>query len=585
MVPLDARIFAAGHRGRQLHPTGGAPLGQPDDPRHRLGSRPPQGGDEAAVPGQLVRPPREATQPITEEQLLTGPLEPTNEPYAIARIAGIRLCHAYRKQHGCNFISAMATNLYGPNDNFDLTSSHVPAMIRKFRDAKGAGRREVEIWGSGMPRREFLHVDDLAGACLLLMDEYDGDGHLNVGTGEDLEIRQLAEMVRRVVTWTPRSCTTGPSPTAAPASCSTCRASTPWAGATPSSSRTARATRTAGSSTTTGISQPGPGHETTMPDGATPSAYPRPMGVERHATEFLQWCLADGVDFTTPLTLGRQDFNVIAPDLARLGLPSSLADAVHAEPLLTELGATSTASLDASDFEGATIVHDLSAPLPSPMHATFSVVLDIGTLEHVFEFPAALRHALSAVTIGGHFVTIGPVNNDAGHGMYQFSPEMWFRALGPENGFRVRRVLLREMKGRGSTWWDVRDPALVGTRPMFTTAHPAQLYVLAERISGGAADGSVMQSDYAAAWELDSPPIFDLGCPRLIDRVRTQSNRVLRRIGRRGRPRWFDRPGYRQLPEHFTDAGRTLLPGVDRQSGHRPETSARFPTDPSTLAP
>ncbi|MEX2293223.1 MAG: GDP-L-fucose synthase [Acidimicrobiales bacterium] len=144
--------------------------------------------------------PREASQPITEDQLLTGPLEPTNEAYAIAKIAGIRLCESYRQQYGCNFISAMPTNLYGPNDNFDLTSSHVlPAMIRKFHDAKLAGADEVVIWGTGTPRREFLHVDDLADACLFLMDHYEDKGHINVGTGEDLQILELAEMVRDAV--------------------------------------------------------------------------------------------------------------------------------------------------------------------------------------------------------------------------------------------------------------------------------------------------------------------------------------------------------------------------------------------------
>jgi GDP-L-fucose synthase len=144
--------------------------------------------------------PRHATQPMTEDQLLQGALEPTNEAYAIAKIAGIKLCQAYRKQYGANFISAMPTNLYGPNDNFDLTSSHVlPAMIRKFHDAKLAGVREVPIWGTGTPKREFLHVDDLADACVFLMENYEGADHINVGTGEDLSIRELAEMVRDVV--------------------------------------------------------------------------------------------------------------------------------------------------------------------------------------------------------------------------------------------------------------------------------------------------------------------------------------------------------------------------------------------------
>jgi GDP-L-fucose synthase len=144
--------------------------------------------------------PRECPQPMKEEHLLSGLLEPTNEPYAIAKIAGIKLCQAYRKQYGCDFISAMPTNLYGPNDNFDLASSHVlPALVRKFHDAKAAGRREVVVWGTGSPRREFLHVDDLADACVFLMRRYDGAEHVNVGTGEDLTIRELAEMVRDVV--------------------------------------------------------------------------------------------------------------------------------------------------------------------------------------------------------------------------------------------------------------------------------------------------------------------------------------------------------------------------------------------------
>ena len=144
--------------------------------------------------------PRDAAQPITEEQLLTGMLEPTNEWYAIAKIAGIKLCQAYRQQYGCDFISAMPTNLYGPNDNFDLTSSHVlPALIRKFHDARERGDTDVEIWGTGSPRREFLHVDDLADACLHLMHHYSDASHINVGTGIDLSIRELAEKIRALV--------------------------------------------------------------------------------------------------------------------------------------------------------------------------------------------------------------------------------------------------------------------------------------------------------------------------------------------------------------------------------------------------
>ena len=144
--------------------------------------------------------PREALQPMREEALLTGPLEPTNEPYAVAKIAGIKLCESYRRQYGSDFISAMPTNLYGPNDNFNLASSHVlPALMRRFHDAKEAGRPEVTVWGSGSPRREFLHVDDLADACVFMMRHYSDAGHINVGTGEDLTIKELAELIREVV--------------------------------------------------------------------------------------------------------------------------------------------------------------------------------------------------------------------------------------------------------------------------------------------------------------------------------------------------------------------------------------------------
>jgi len=144
--------------------------------------------------------PKFAPQPMKEEHLLTGELEPTNEPYAIAKIAGIKLCQAYREQYGADFISAMPTNLYGPGDNFDLKTSHVlPALIRKFHEAKEFGEPEVVVWGTGTPRREFLHVDDLADACLFLMDNYSGRESVNVGVGEDVSIGELAELIREVV--------------------------------------------------------------------------------------------------------------------------------------------------------------------------------------------------------------------------------------------------------------------------------------------------------------------------------------------------------------------------------------------------
>ncbi|WP_310589158.1 GDP-L-fucose synthase family protein [Dyadobacter chenhuakuii] len=147
--------------------------------------------------------PKLAPQPLHEDSLLTGLLEPTNEPYAIAKIAGIKMCEAYRAQYGCNFISVMPTNLYGPNDNYDLNNSHVlPAMVRKFHEAKEENKPFVELWGTGSPLREFLHADDLADACYFLMQNYDEPGFLNVGVGADVSIKTLAEMIQRVTGYT-----------------------------------------------------------------------------------------------------------------------------------------------------------------------------------------------------------------------------------------------------------------------------------------------------------------------------------------------------------------------------------------------
>jgi GDP-L-fucose synthase len=147
--------------------------------------------------------PKLAPQPLKEDYLLTGLLEETNEPYAIAKIAGIKLCDAYRFQYGCNFISVMPTNLYGPNDNYDLNSSHVlPALIRKFHEAKLNAAPAVTLWGSGKPRREFLHADDLAEACFFLMERYNEPGLVNIGTGEDLEIGELALLIKDIVGYT-----------------------------------------------------------------------------------------------------------------------------------------------------------------------------------------------------------------------------------------------------------------------------------------------------------------------------------------------------------------------------------------------
>lgn len=144
--------------------------------------------------------PKMAPQPLSEDALLTGLLEPTNEPYAIAKIAGIKMCDAYRFQYGCNFISAMPTNLFGPNDNYDLNNSHVlPALLRKFIEAKKRNDKEVILWGSGTPLREFLHVDDLAEACLFLMEHFNEGGFVNVGTGKDITISELAALIQNIV--------------------------------------------------------------------------------------------------------------------------------------------------------------------------------------------------------------------------------------------------------------------------------------------------------------------------------------------------------------------------------------------------
>jgi GDP-L-fucose synthase len=144
--------------------------------------------------------PKLAPQPLKEAYLLTGELEPTNEPYAIAKIAGIKMCDAYRSQYGCDFISAMPTNLYGPNDNYDLQTSHVlPALLRKIYEAKKNNNNEVVVWGSGSPLREFLHVDDLSDACFFLMQTYNESGHINIGTGTDISIADLALLIKKIV--------------------------------------------------------------------------------------------------------------------------------------------------------------------------------------------------------------------------------------------------------------------------------------------------------------------------------------------------------------------------------------------------
>ncbi len=176
--------------------------------------------------------PREAPQPMAPEALLTGPLEPTNQWYAVAKIAGIKMCEAYRKQYGADFVSVMPTNLYGPGDNYHPEDSHVPAaLVRRFHEAKIDGAESVLVWGTGAPRREFLAVDDLADACVFVMKRYSDLEFLNVGTGEDVSIAEFARLVADVTASAARSVSTRHGPTARRASFSTCRASMRWAGA------------------------------------------------------------------------------------------------------------------------------------------------------------------------------------------------------------------------------------------------------------------------------------------------------------------------------------------------------------------
>jgi GDP-L-fucose synthase len=162
-----------------------------------------QGAKKLLFLGSSCIYPKLAPQPMKEDYLLTGPLEYTNEPYAIAKIAGIKMCDAYRSQYGCNFISVMPTNLYGPNDNYDLNTSHVlPALLRKFHEAKVENKAEVIVWGSGTPRREFLHADDMADACVFLMKNYNESGLINIGMGNDLTIKELAQLIQKIIGYT-----------------------------------------------------------------------------------------------------------------------------------------------------------------------------------------------------------------------------------------------------------------------------------------------------------------------------------------------------------------------------------------------
>ncbi len=234
------------------------------------------------------------------------------------------------------------------------------------------------------------------------------------------------------------------------------------------------------------------------------------MGITDQGLDFLLSARQQGVAFDRTMTIGRQ-FQLVARDrLAELLGPmaseealSGVLDVPHpfAEPLLRLLGAEEVSSIDGSDFEEATHVHDLNTPVPADLRARYTTVLDGGCLEHLFDFPTALRNCMQMVEVGGHLLCMPPVNNAAGHGFYQLSPELYFRVLSPENGFEVERMLMAEVHPR-ATWYRVVDPAVVGRRGEFTTRHQAYLYVQARRIDDrDPLTVAPVQSDYDQLWQ------------------------------------------------------------------------------------
>jgi hypothetical protein len=263
------------------------------------------------------------------------------------------------------------------------------------------------------------------------------------------------------------------------------------------------------------------------------------MGLDREATTALLLARTSGASFDRPLMLGRQRLHMRPADLraafSKLELPLSRtqARALHdsrdgfAEPLLELLGAREPASLDHSDFEGSDFVHDLNEPIPADLRGSRSLVWDGGTLEHVFDFPAAVRNAMELVEVGGHLLVMSPANNWMGHGFYQFSPELWFRVLAPENGFRVEWMLIKASRHPASRWYEVRDPKDVGERVTLTARARGTLYVLARRDEDRPLLAQTpQQSDYAEAWATRTVD-RDRGAARLKTTVRTQLNQRL----------------------------------------------------------
>jgi hypothetical protein len=260
------------------------------------------------------------------------------------------------------------------------------------------------------------------------------------------------------------------------------------------------------------------------------------MGLDREATTALLLARSAGADFTRPLMLGRQRMHIQPRDLAAafasagLELPPARARELESaqdgfvEPLLELLGAEAPESMDNSDFEGSTLVHDLNQPVPEDLHGRYSLVWDGGTLEHVFNFPTAIANAMAMTEVGGHYLGMAPANNWMGHGFFQFSPELWFRVLSPENGFEVKWMLIKASRHPASRWYRIRDPQEVGERVTLTARTRGTIYVLARRTEERPLLAATpQQSDYADAWSSGTVD-KDRGVDRLKTRVRSTLN-------------------------------------------------------------
>lgn len=293
------------------------------------------------------------------------------------------------------------------------------------------------------------------------------------------------------------------------------------------------------------------------------------MGLDRDALAFILAARRSGVSFESSATLGRQETVLTRRQLhglyAPIGLPSRPSPRVFrgwAEPILHDLGARDVVTIDASAYEGATYVYDLNSDLPDDLADRFTMVLDGGTLEHIFDFPTAIRNCMRMVRPGGHLLLVAPTNNESGHGFYQFSPELFYRALAPAYGFTIEQMLLREHAVRRKAWYEVADPAVVGGRAQYRTRSVAYLYVRARRVGPiRPFDPAPQQSDYAARWRDEWQVPAEQSGMASVRRVVGGLAPRLRHHYLQWRPRtgvWYHRPDYRRLPTHFRRVGDPL---------------------------